>query len=91
MIFAVVAIEDVVESITVECCGLSLWFQVKEVGVLHQDQRQHIMVSNSHIHWDPELRDVKLIQSMLLVNEIHQIMKQASSQLYKSSTSIDSN
>lgn len=54
--------------------------EVKEVGVLHQDQRQHIMVSNSHIHWDPELRDVKLIQSMLLVNEIHQIMKQVATE-----------
>lgn len=53
---------------------------MKDVGALHQDPRQHVMVSNSHIHWDPEFRDVKLVQSMLLVNEIHQIMKQAADQ-----------
>lgn len=29
-----------------------------------------LLVCNTHIHWDPEWCDVKLIQTMLLLNEI---------------------
>ncbi|XP_065846589.1 CCR4-NOT transcription complex subunit 6-like [Oscarella lobularis] len=44
------------------------------------EHRQHIMVSNSHIHWDPEFKDVKLIQTIILVNELQQIMKQVATE-----------
>lgn len=38
---------------------------------------QQILVSNAHIHWDPEFRDVKLIQTVMLMNELTRIMKEA--------------
>lgn len=35
---------------------------------------QHILVCTAHIHWDPEFCDVKLIQTMMLGNELKQIL-----------------
>lgn len=34
------------------------------------------MVSTAHIHWDPEFSDVKLIQTMMLVNELKKITEE---------------
>ena len=42
-----------------------------EVGV----GRQQILISNAHIHWDPEFRDVKLIQTVMLMHELMNIMQ----------------
>lgn len=36
----------------------------------HQQQQQRILVCNTHIHWDPEYCDVKLIQTIMLMNEL---------------------
>ena len=35
--------------------------------------RQTFMVATCHIHWDPEFSDVKLIQTMLFINELKKI------------------
>ena len=32
--------------------------------------KQKILVTNAHIHWDPEFRDVKVIQSVMLMREL---------------------
>ena len=37
--------------------------------------RQQILISNAHIHWDPEFRDVKLIQTVMLMHELMNIMQ----------------
>ncbi|KAK0075482.1 hypothetical protein PV326_011537, partial [Microctonus aethiopoides] len=37
---------------------------------------QLILVCTTHIHWDPKFSDVKLIQTMLLSNEIRSILDQ---------------
>ena len=34
---------------------------------------QPILVCSAHIHWDPEFCDVKLIQTMMLMEQIRQI------------------
>lgn len=39
---------------------------------------QPILVCTAHIHWDPEFCDVKLIQTMMLGNELKTIMDEAS-------------
>lgn len=39
----------------------------------HRDSRQEIIVGNAHIHWDPAYRDVKLIQTIMLVEEIEKM------------------
>jgi CCR4-NOT transcription complex subunit 6 len=36
----------------------------------HKASRQEIVVANAHIHWDPSFRDVKLIQSIILLEEL---------------------
>lgn len=41
----------------------------------HKDVAQHILVCSAHIHWDPEFCDVKLIQSMMLMEQLRQIME----------------
>lgn len=40
--------------------------------------QQPILVCTAHIHWDPEFCDVKLIQTMMLSNELRSILDQAS-------------
>ena len=32
--------------------------------------KQKIVVTNAHIHWDPEFKDVKLIQVVMLMREL---------------------
>jgi CCR4-NOT transcription complex subunit 6 len=34
----------------------------------------YILVVNAHVHWDPEFSDVKLIQTMLLMNEVEKLI-----------------
>lgn len=41
---------------------------------------QHILVANAHIHWDPEYADVKLIQTVMLMNELDSIVMKAQSE-----------
>ncbi len=40
----------------------------------------HILVSNAHIHWDPEFCDVKLIQTVMLLQELDTIVMKAQSE-----------
>lgn len=35
-----------------------------------------IVICTAHIHWDPEFCDVKLIQCMILVQEINTLLQQ---------------
>lgn len=39
-----------------------------------KDVAQPILVCSAHIHWDPEFCDVKLIQSMMLMEQLRQIV-----------------
>ena len=38
-------------------------------------RERHLLVSNAHMHWDPEYSDVKLIQAVLFMNELTDIVK----------------
>ncbi|XP_058795090.1 CCR4-NOT transcription complex subunit 6-like [Phymastichus coffea] len=42
--------------------------------------QQPILVCTAHLHWDPEYCDVKLIQTMMLSNELKSILDQAGQQ-----------
>jgi CCR4-NOT transcription complex subunit 6 len=35
-----------------------------------------IVICNAHIHWDPEFCDVKLVQTMMLVNELWRLLEE---------------
>ena len=39
--------------------------------------RQLLLVATCHIHWDPEFCDVKLIQTMMLMNKLKDIVKES--------------
>ena len=39
--------------------------------------QQPLLVCTAHIHWDPEYCDVKLVQTMMLSNELKSILDQA--------------
>lgn len=44
---------------------------------LPSEVQQPILVCTAHIHWDPEFCDVKLIQIMMLANELNTILEEA--------------
>lgn len=59
--------------------GLAALLQIKEAAwdSLTPEQvylTQPILVCTAHIHWDPEFCDVKLIQTMMLSNELQKIV-----------------
>ncbi|BGO93945.1 hypothetical protein NBRC10512_007008 [Rhodotorula toruloides] len=39
----------------------------------HRASGARLMVANAHIHWDPEFRDVKLVQVAMLMEELNKI------------------
>lgn len=66
--------------------GLAAMLKVKETAwdSLTSEQMQPaqpILVCTAHIHWDPEFCDVKLIQTMMLCNELKSILDKASHSL----------
>lgn len=67
--------------------GLAALLKVKDsawegsVGVDHLSHTQHILVCTAHIHWDPEFCDVKLIQTMMLGNELKTILDETNNSL----------
>lgn len=62
--------------------GLAALLKIKETawdGVTPDIAQisQPILVCTAHIHWDPEFCDVKLIQTMMLSNELKSIIEEA--------------
>lgn len=45
---------------------------------LSSTQALPLLVTNAHMHWNPEYSDVKLIQTMMLMHELRRITQQAS-------------
>ncbi|KAJ3044785.1 Glucose-repressible alcohol dehydrogenase transcriptional effector [Rhizophlyctis rosea] len=39
----------------------------------HKETGLRLMVANAHLHWDPSYRDVKLVQTAMLAEEIHRL------------------
>ena len=54
-------------------------------------ERQMMLVCTAHIHWDPEYCDVKLIQTLMLTNEVKGIIEQASREFKAQSQNVDCN
>ncbi|KAI1316069.1 Glucose-repressible alcohol dehydrogenase transcriptional effector [Mortierella claussenii] len=42
----------------------------------HKDTRSRIVVANTHIHWDPIFKDVKLVQVAMLMDELDKLSTQ---------------
>jgi len=48
--------------------------QIAVVTLLeHRASGARLIVANTHIHWDPEFRDVKLVQVAMLMDEVNKI------------------
>lgn len=60
--------------------GIAALLELKESNPHVHHPPQHILVSNAHIHWDPEFCDVKLIQTIMLMNELDTIILRAQSE-----------
>ncbi len=43
----------------------------------NSQNKQLVLICTAHIHWDPDYCDVKLIQTLMLTNEIKMIIEQA--------------
>lgn len=41
-----------------------------------EEDTQEIVVCNTHMHWDPEFSDVKMIQTFLLTTELDRVIRQ---------------
>jgi len=50
-------------------------------------KKQLVLVATCHVHWDPEFCDVKLIQTMMFMNRLQNIIKEAQASLLPSSSS----
>jgi CCR4-NOT transcription complex subunit 6 len=50
---------------------------VDGLSTLSSNGRQLLLVATCHIHWDPDYSDVKLIQTMMLMNELKNITEEA--------------
>jgi CCR4-NOT transcription complex subunit 6 len=53
--------------------GYALILTVDEQSSDGFEARQLLLVATCHIHWDPDYSDVKLIQTMMLMNELKNI------------------
>ena len=42
------------------------------------ETRQQLLVCTAHIHWDPEFCDVKLIQTMMLIDQLKRLIAEYS-------------
>ena len=54
--------------------GLTVSFCWTVDAGAQQQQQQLLLVATCHIHWDPDYSDVKLIQTMMLMNELKHIV-----------------
>jgi CCR4-NOT transcription complex subunit 6 len=53
--------------------------------------KQLLLVSTAHIHWDPEYCDVKLIQTLMFTNELKAIIEQAAREFQPQKITANSN
>lgn len=58
-------------------------------GLKECPEKQHLLVANAHMHWDPEYSDVKLIQTMMFLSELKSITERASSSINSASPTSD--
>ena len=56
-------------------CIMALLEMIKPVSELN-NVKPKIIVTNAHIHWDPEYRDVKVIQTLMLMRELKNFMEE---------------
>ncbi|ELT96463.1 hypothetical protein CAPTEDRAFT_169418 [Capitella teleta] len=75
--------------------GLAALLETKDAlwenGAPTDNLRRPILVSTCHVHWDPEFCDVKLIQTMMLMNELKNIIEETQTSLRPGSSSPDTN
>ena len=59
-------------------CIMAMLEMVEQMPELN-NKKPRVIVTNAHIHWDPEFRDVKVIQSVLLMRELKNFVAECTS------------
>jgi CCR4-NOT transcription complex subunit 6 len=68
--------EDMLNRVmTKDNIGLAALLEIKQDD--DSNNKQMVLICTAHIHWDPDYCDVKLIQTLMLTNEIKMIIEQA--------------
>ena len=57
-------------------CIMALLETVEPIPELNNSKAK-LVVTNAHIHWDPEYKDVKVIQSVMLMRELKKFMEES--------------
>ena len=57
-------------TMTKDNIGLLVLFEMHSIG---NSPPRHILIANAHLHWDPEFCDIKLVQTIILMNAIHKM------------------
>ena len=61
-------------------CIMALLETVEPIPELNNSKTK-LIVTNAHIHWDPEYKDVKVIQSVMLMRELKKFMEEINGEL----------
>ena len=62
-------------------CMMALLETVDIIPELNNSKGK-LVVTNAHIHWDPEYKDVKVIQSVMLMRELKTFMEEANGGMF---------
>ena len=62
-------------TMTKDNIGLLVVFEIAS-GVSGSPPK-HVLIANAHLHWDPEFCDIKLVQSIILLNAIQKMRRAA--------------
>ena len=54
--------------------GIAALLELKDPSLAGTSIPQHLLVTNAHIHWDPEFCDVKLVQTIIMMSELENIL-----------------
>lgn len=60
-------------TITKDNIGLLILFEIQSQQNNIHSSPKHVLVANAHLHWDPEFCDIKLVQTIILMNHIHKL------------------
>ena len=62
-------------------CMMALLETTEPVAELNNSKGK-LVVTNAHIHWDPEFKDVKVIQSVMLMRELKNFLEESNGGIF---------
>ena len=62
-------------------CMMALLETTEPIAELNNTKAK-MVVTNAHIHWDPEFKDVKVIQSVMLMRELKNFLEESNGGIF---------